>query len=440
MKKGRGRASAPVARVSIRHVSWREGRPRFSPGPGLRAEGFTGQDLRHPDGRWFSLEEATDWARRFSEARQAGAAARPAVPALPPPVRGAVVTLADVFAEWRASPAFLKKAPATRSWYRRAEEGLAAFDPDLYATPARAITKPIVVGLSEALEQRRGLATMRAIMATLSAALGYAERKGRIPVNPALRLRLESPPPRLRSGTPAEMRALIAAADLMGRPEIGDAVMLGLMTGQRQADRLALRGGQMQEGRLLLRQAKTGALVDIPPMPALVARLEAARQRRVARIEADSAAGRQPPPTWAEVVIDERRARPWRREWYAHVFASVRAAAAAGIVRAGGVVVACAPEGGEEREGTFAARVAAGAEPLLAPVPSLADLRDQDLRDTAVTWLASAGATIPEICAVTGHSLQSATQILRHYLATNADQADAAMLKLARYLDRKGGL
>ena len=37
-------------------------RPRFSPGPSLRAQGFRGKDLRHNDGRWFTAEEAAHWA------------------------------------------------------------------------------------------------------------------------------------------------------------------------------------------------------------------------------------------------------------------------------------------------------------------------------------------------------------------------------------------
>ncbi len=40
------------------YIAWREGRPRFVPGPRERALGFYGQDLRHEDGRWFSFDEA----------------------------------------------------------------------------------------------------------------------------------------------------------------------------------------------------------------------------------------------------------------------------------------------------------------------------------------------------------------------------------------------
>jgi integrase len=70
---------------------------------------------------------------------------------------------------------------------------------------------------------------------------------------------------------------------------------------------------------------------------------------------------------------------------------------------------------------------------LIKPCPSLKTLTDQDLRDTAVTWMARGGASIPEICAVTGHSLQSATTILRHYLETNPEMADKAIDAMVGY-------
>jgi hypothetical protein len=41
-----------------------------------------------------------------------------------------------------------------------------------------------------------------------------------------------------------------------------------------------------------------------------------------------------------------------------------------------------------------------------------------------------AGAEIPQICAITGHSLASATQILEKYMARNSALADAAIHRL----------
>ena len=55
-------------------------------------------------------------------------------------------------------------------------------------------------------------------------------------------------------------------------------------------------------------------------------------------------------------------------------------------------------------------------------------LHFRDMRGTAVTILAGAGVSLPQICAVTGHTLQSATRILEKYLARTPEIAMAAIL------------
>jgi hypothetical protein len=52
-----------------------------------------------------------------------------------------------------------------------------------------------------------------------------------------------------------------------------------------------------------------------------------------------------------------------------------------------------------------------------------------DMRGTAVTLLAEAGCTIPEIVSITGHTIKSANQILEKYLARTKAISDAAILK-----------
>jgi len=74
----------------------------------------------------------------------------------------------------------------------------------------------------------------------------------------------------------------------------------------------------------------------------------------------------------------------------------------------------------------------------LAPWPSLARKRDQDLRDTAVTWLARASCTMAEICAITGHSPKSVQTIIEHYLGAGPELADAGIDKLVAWMQREG--
>lgn len=74
----------------------------------------------------------------------------------------------------------------------------------------------------------------------------------------------------------------------------------------------------------------------------------------------------------------------------------------------------------------------------IAPCPAIAGLRDQDLRDTAVTWLGRAGCTVPEIASITGHSYGSIHNVLKHYLALHPDMADAAIGKLISWMKQTG--
>ena len=39
-------------KLSIRYLKWRDGRPRWEPGPTLRAKGWKGRDLKSEQGEW----------------------------------------------------------------------------------------------------------------------------------------------------------------------------------------------------------------------------------------------------------------------------------------------------------------------------------------------------------------------------------------------------
>jgi hypothetical protein len=58
-----------------------------------------------------------------------------------------------------------------------------------------------------------------------------------------------------------------------------------------------------------------------------------------------------------------------------------------------------------------------------------AELQYRDLRRTAVVRLAEAGCSGPEIAAITGHSLRTATQILETYLTRNTTMARNAIAR-----------
>jgi integrase len=63
-------------------------------------------------------------------------------------------------------------------------------------------------------------------------------------------------------------------------------------------------------------------------------------------------------------------------------------------------------------------------------LPEIAELHFHDTRGTAITMLAEAGASVPEIAAITGHSYRTITSILEKYLPRTRHLAEMAMAKL----------
>nr|WP_281261857.1 tyrosine-type recombinase/integrase [Devosia indica] len=59
----------------------------------------------------------------------------------------------------------------------------------------------------------------------------------------------------------------------------------------------------------------------------------------------------------------------------------------------------------------------------------ITDLHFHDLRGTAVTMLAEAGCSVPEIASITGHSLKSVHTILEKYMSRTRALAKSAMTK-----------
>jgi hypothetical protein len=164
---------------------------------------------------------------------------------------------------------------------------------------------------------------------------GRTSTHWRLKDNPAAGLSFERPDGRIEIISFEEFNALVAAADAMDRASIGDALYLGLFTGQRQTDRLAMKDEGQVDGRRMFRQSKTGALVPIKDAPALAARLAAAKAR-VAAIKL--AIGTRP----ETIVVDETTGREYNEHTYRHVFADVRALAARiERARAGAVSIGC---------------------------------------------------------------------------------------------------
>lgn len=382
------------------YVSWRDGRPRFQPPKKLRDAGHVGRDLRHDDGTWFTRGEAVDWSLAFvaslDDAGRSGGRKRGR------PAGKPVYTVERLFEDWknpRVNPKFNPDkprsiAPRTVYFYTERARVIAAESPALWSAPVEALDRASCRALFDRIWNNRGLSTANGALLTLSAALSWGILRGRVKLtdNPAQRLQMETPEPRVRFGTRAEILALIAASDAAGLPAIGDMMLLGVWSGQRQSDRLAAEHKGVMGNRRVFRQAKTGAIVAILKAPELEGRLAAAMARRRAAGQIST-----------HVILDERGAvwRPYAAKRYREDFRAVRDRAA-------------------------------------KTCPSLATFHDSDLRDTAVVWMALAGATIPEIVSVTGHTLESATRILKHYLARHPEMADSAIRKMIAWYEGGG--
>jgi integrase len=155
--------------------------------------------------------------------------------------------------------------------------------------------------------------------------------------------------------------------------ELQAGLLLALWTGQRQGDLLRLGWSAYDGSHIRLRQGKTGKRVTIPVGVPLKAALDLARSTR-------------PPAT---TILVNSYGKPWTEDGF-------RASWGKAFGRAG-----------------------------------LGDLHFHDLRGTAVTRLALAECSVPQIAAITGHSLKDVEAILQtHYLSGTLDLAELAIVKL----------
>lgn len=204
-------------------------------------------------------------------------------------------------------------------------------------------------------------------LTVLARILSWAKDRGRVAVNPLER------PGRLYNATRAEIvwtEAEIEALLAKASPQVRLPVLMALHTGQREGDILRVTWSAYDGHAIRLRQGKTGRHVRIPVTAALKAALDATKRVAV-------------------TICATSRGRSWTGDGFRASF--TKAKAAAGIVGR-----------------TF-----------------------HDFRGTAVTHLAIAACTVPEIGTITGHDLKTVEEILsKHYLSRDNALGDSAISKL----------
>ncbi len=388
-----------MATIRVPYLAFRDGRPRWIPGPRLRASGFKGRDLKDAQGRWLGLEAAIDAAQKLNadvDAWRASGTRR----MKPRPPAGDGRTCDALYRRWTASRDFLKNGAKTQSDYRSKAQAFldTKVDDDTRFgdIPVAAVAAHHLYAWWQETHRDRGHSTANGSIAVIRAMFSHAlpKRLAWRADNPASRLGLESVAPRVVIWTDSELAHFVAVADGLGLASVADAVIVALHTGQRQGDVLLLQNGRAAGDRATFKQGKTGARVSVPFSRPLEERLAAIRARQVAGTIVDLA---------RPLVICETTRAPYKSDWFRKKFSEARAAAAA-----------------------------------VAGFASIAEKQFSDLRDTAVTRLALAGCTVPEIRAITGHTLETVHVVLKHYLALDDRMADAAIAKLRTYMAEEG--
>lgn len=287
-------------------------------------------------------------------------------------------TVRWLFDQWEASDKFASRAASTQKDYRWLARLLSSHQVGgvaLGELPAKALRARHADKIHADLAAKHGAATGHYACRFARRVWNWGRRQEAVTDNPWAGMELAGLAARHQRWTREQVEACIAAAEKAGWRSVGLAVRLAWRLGLRQQDVLGLTWTQL-EARLVDTR-KTGAAVPVvaEAYPDLRRALKATARTAV------------------QVVVCEGTGQAWGADYFRHVFREV--AGAAGIP---------------------------------------AELQFRDLRATAVTELADAGA---DVVALSTHSGHETTQMARRYARRTPEQFEAAArLRLAR--ERKG--
>lgn len=316
------------------------------------------------------------------------ASIEPSAAALDPADRtlGAIITI------YKGSARFKSRAPSTRASYARDLDWLRITYGDI---PVRAFRSGSIEKIRMSLESTPRKANK--VLAMLSIVMGLAAKLEWIPSNPVRevdRVPLEA---RTQLWTPEQEERFLDGA----RWELRLAALLLLYTVQRPADVLDMTLASVTErdGRLwiALRQRKTTALVDVPVHerlePHLRTRLTTQVTRTRKKIEGVSQL----------LVPSPKTLKAWRYRNFARAWDLQLARVNAGLT-----------------EQLLATGMAAD---QVSEVIASGHRQRRDFRRTGIVRLAEAGATTPQIAAISGHGIDYCQTIIDTYLPRRAEVA-----------------
>jgi hypothetical protein len=217
--------------------------------------------------------------------------------------------------------------------------------------------------------------------------------------NPFDSLNVGLPKARLIVWPQTAIEAMVALADEIGRPSLGDAIVTMVWLGARRQDWLTWPSNIFDTPFLAWDTEKTNAPVTIPwsVIPELRERIEAAKARL-----------RQSTVRATTFFVDDVGQRPWSANRFHAAFDGLRR------------------ELGNRHE-SFVTRYAIKhypADPMRIPT---AWLTMRVLRHTCITALHDAGCAREQIRAITGHTIASINEVLDRYTKLTIDQAGAAL-------------
>jgi integrase len=270
--------------------------------------------------------------------------------------------------QYKQDKRFLKLAPATQQLYRWNFPEIERVFGD---RPATVVNKQHAKAFYHSLSDKEHKAAK--IMQICRILFGLAEEIGLITGNPFKSVGVHTPDAREAVWTPDMLTAAKAKALELNMPSIALAIQLGIDTGQRPGDLRLLTWNRYNGSTIKLRQTKTKVWVEVPVMADLRKMLDTADR------------------TSPLMLITEATGKPYTKDMFSRRVREVLEGAKIGK-----------------------------------------DIQFRDLRRTAVVRLAEHGCEIPEICAITGHSLADATAILEVYLPRNSKMAANAIGKLEK--------
>lgn len=280
-------------------------------------------------------------------------------------------TLTGLLNAYQRSPYFNDKADATKRDYLRHIRTIETKFGDM---PIAALSDRRVRGDFFDWRDEKAKTSRRQAdyaLAVLALILAWGADRGMTPANP-----LEKPGRVYRANradsiwTEADEAAFQKAAP----PHLALAQIIAAETGQRQGDLLKMTWAAYDGASIRLKQSKRGRRVVVPCTAKLKEALDAAKLARGDAV----------------TILTTTRGTPWTSSGF----------------RASWNKVEC----------------------------DLAGLTFHDLRGTAVTRLAEAGCSVPEIATITGHSLAEVETLLdSHYLSRSRGMAESAIAKLEKH-------